>query len=45
MRMLIGLLEIVHVVGDDEIEVEIPGDRRQADVDDPLVVDLVQTYF
>ena len=39
VRLEVGVLQVVDVVGDDELEPEVLRDRLQPDVDDPLIVD------
>ena len=45
MRPLVGLLQVVHVVGDDERQAELARDRLQADVDDLLLLDALVLHL
>ena len=45
VRLVVGVLQVVDVVGDDQVEVQIPGDRLQADVDDLLLLDALVLHL
>ncbi len=45
VRPVVGVLQVVDVVRAHERQVEVAGNRRQADVDDALVVDALVLHF
>ena len=45
VRLEVGLLQVVHVVGGDEVQPEILRDRLQPDVDDLLLLDALELHL